>query len=191
MYNDTIEPRVWLGCLACYNSGHLVGEWMSPEDAADAEPRAIHHGEDAVRMVRDQREGYGAHDEVWVMDHEHTGREGEFGPIECQAIADAFETIGETQWSAFLAYCRTGMGWMDGDGQTDPSSFEESYAGEWDSWREYADETAEEMIACHGPRGDDDLMTRYFDYEMFARDLAFDYVTEDAPGGGVYVFRSV
>lgn len=26
-------PRVWVGCLACYNAGRLVGDWHDASDA--------------------------------------------------------------------------------------------------------------------------------------------------------------
>ena len=29
------EPRVWIGCLACYNEGRLRGDWFSAAEAAD------------------------------------------------------------------------------------------------------------------------------------------------------------
>jgi antirestriction protein len=36
-----------------------------------------------------------------------------------------------------------------------------------------------------------DDVARYFDWAAWTRDLAFDYTVEDAPGGGVFVFRNL
>jgi hypothetical protein len=33
----TEVPRAWVGCLACYNDGRLVGSWMDGEEAGDRE----------------------------------------------------------------------------------------------------------------------------------------------------------
>ena len=43
---EVVRPRVWVGCLGCYNAGRLVGRWVDAEDAADLSPedvRAIGH----------------------------------------------------------------------------------------------------------------------------------------------------
>jgi hypothetical protein len=202
-------PRVWLGCLACYNAGFLIGEWYAVEDAADLTTKELHAPHNITTDDAGNIKGaeiYGPHEELWVMDHENTGMTGEFGPLTCRAIADAFEVIGADMWPAYLAYCQTGMGSIDGDGVTDPSGFEESYAGEWDSWRAYADEQASEMIegmavkSTHGvydprekraAREAIEWLSGYFDWEGYARDLEMEYTHMPAPGGGVYVFRSV
>lgn len=62
--------------------------------------------------------------------------------------------------------------------------FDNRYIGTWFSFREYADQTADELIDDSGDAG---LMTRYFDYDMFARDLQFDYdVVELAHGVAIF-----
>ena len=30
-----VMPRVWIGCLACYNEGNLVGDWFDADVADD------------------------------------------------------------------------------------------------------------------------------------------------------------
>ena len=35
------EPRVWIGCLACYNSGQLVGHWYPATEAGDVDLDSI------------------------------------------------------------------------------------------------------------------------------------------------------
>lgn len=175
MDTTTDIPRVWLGCLACYNAGRLTGEWLDVDTAADATPEDIHHGPTT-------------HEELWVMDSEYVPMSGEFGQAACRSIADAFETIGEAQWPAFLAYADTGLGSLDSAGVTDPSGFEESYQGEWDSREDYAQELAEDLDLL--PK-DSAWPASYIDWTRAARDLFMDYADAPAPGGGIYVFRSI
>lgn len=194
---DSIEPRVWLGCLACYNGGNLVGEWMSPGEAADATPETIHKGDDLARMEKDKREGYGEHEETWVMDSEHVPVRGEFGPDTCRAIADAFEVIEEHRWAAYLAYA-------DHLGELpEPSAFEDAFSAEYESFRDYADERADEAIEVHcnaDPYAYNaakiretalEFFQQYFDYERYADSLMQEYTVVDAPGGGVFIFNNI
>lgn len=61
------------------------------------------------------------------------------------------------------------------------SNLADNFAGVYDSFREYADEQADEMIAAHGalPKS----ITNYFDYESYARDLRHDLTVVDVPSG--------
>ena len=71
------------------------------------------------------------------------------------------------------------------DGLPSVSDFEERYCGEWGSFREYAEQLADDIGLLNDVREE---IARYFDWDAWARDLMFDYTTEDAPAG-VYVFR--
>jgi len=58
---ETIStPAAWVGCLACYNDGRLVGQWIDTEELLDLDTAQIC-----------ARKDYGQqHEEFWVMDHE-------------------------------------------------------------------------------------------------------------------------
>ena len=102
--------------------------------------------------------------------------------------ADLLAEVGEIQRDAFVAFASADRYWVNGYGVPDFSSFEESYAGEWDSFRDYADDLADQI----GLMGDvPEWAQSYFDMSAWARDLAYDYTTENAPHGGVFVFRSL
>lgn len=181
-------PRVWVGCLACYNAGRLIGEWFDAEDApTDME------GEDGFntrlkdgRMVDDPTlypehfaEG---HEELWVFDHE--GFNGlltdECSPATARELAEQLEAVPEDQREAFGIY--VGAGYDAGD-------FEDAYQGEWDSLADYAQELASDF---DGARFLDQWPFTCIDWEHAARELEYDDVwTERSPDGGVYVFRSV
>ena len=62
------------------------------------------------------------------------------------------------------------------------SDFEEAYQGNWGSRQEFADDLADQIITYELP----EIAARYFDYQMFARDLFYgDYWESDG-----YIFRS-
>ena len=66
------------------------------------------------------------------------------------------------------------------------SDFEERYCGEWDSFEDYAEQLADDIGLLDGVPEE---IARYFDWDSWTRDLAFDYTTHDNPEGGVFVFR--
>lgn len=44
MTTTDTTPRVWIGCLACYNSGRLVGDWHDAIGAVDVTTADVHGG---------------------------------------------------------------------------------------------------------------------------------------------------
>lgn len=68
--------------------------------------------------------------------------------------------------------------------------FEERYAGHWESFREYAEDLADEVGLMQG--WPEEAM-RYFDWSSWTADLAHDYTVVDAPPPeyGVFVFRNL
>lgn len=165
--------RAWVGCLACYNEGRLVGEWVEAVDADTFTPC--------------QRAD---HEEWWVMDHEGLPISGECSPTEATRWAEWLSEVEEWQRGAVLAWVDLGNYFTDKDGLPILSDFDEAYCGEWDSFREYAEDLAE---SCgYLPSGDDvraNPLLSYINWDAWARDLAYDYNTAPAPAGGVYVFR--
>lgn len=85
--------------------------------------------------------------------------------------------------------------WCDQTGEAfvyeNRHDFSDAFCGEWDSFREYADELADELLDSEG-LGTESLARRHFDYDGFARDLLLggDNFTTPAEGYGVFVFRS-
>lgn len=81
-----------------------------------------------------------------------------------------------------------GQAWLDNGCDADEATFTDSYAGEWDSFREYAEDLAEGLgMLAEVP----EWAQPYFDWDKFTHDLTFDHDVLDAPGSGVYVFRAV
>lgn len=70
--------------------------------------------------------------------------------------------------------------------------FEEAYAGEWDSERAFAEDEDGGAVCLFDGLPADSVAERYFDWEMWTRDLFIsDYWSAPSPGYGVYVFRNV
>ncbi|PBB08163.1 antirestriction protein [Kocuria sp. WRN011] len=182
MATNTLDstPRVWVGCLHCYNAGRLVGEWFDAVDADEVTLTDVHRGAGGAR---------GGCEELWCFDHENLPVRGEMSPHEAAEWGGSLASVPEHQREALCAWVRSGDYVAEGTGDL-PSipDFEDRYCGEWESFREYAEELADGTGLLSGVPDD---VARYFDWSAWTRDLAFDYTVEDAPGGGVFVFRNL
>jgi antirestriction protein len=182
---STDTPNAWIGCLSCYNSGSLFGKWIEGTQAADLEAAGLAKVQTvgdytAPRCVR----CFG--DEFAVLDHEnyHGFIKGECSTVEAQEAAELIESIQRegieiAAAGAWISF--TGQAW-------NLDSFQDSYQGERDSFQDYAEELAREL---HGEQLD---AARWpfscINWEHAARELSYDYHTEEAPGGGVFIFRN-
>lgn len=189
--SDSETPRVWVGCLACYNGGNLIGQWF---DAAAA-PAEMDEFNTAlqIRVQSVQGEGWAAehltdaHEELWVFDHENFhGLIGECSPMEAQAVAETLEESGNP--AAYAAFASHEGGVEYGTVER----FEEAFCGEWDTEAGYAQELAEELT----PNGRDLFSTwptNCIDWEHAWRELDYggDNYAVDIPGGGVWIFRNI
>lgn len=182
------DIRVWVGCLACYNAGRLIGEWVDATEAADSASDAA--WAEAVHGGVASDEPLSSHEEWWVMDIDdpHGLITKECSPDEAQRIAEWVELVEEEghDIDAVRAY---------GEAFSIPfgpdlvlADFEESYAGHWDSREDYAQQFAEDIGAVDP---DASWPNSYIDWERAARDLFLDYYDEPASGGGIHVFRSI
>lgn len=85
--------KVWVGCLACYNEGRLVGEWFdaidAPQDMEDwgeAMPATAPVGKHSAHVK------YG-HEELWCFDIENSPVSGEMSPMDAQIYAGLIEDL--------------------------------------------------------------------------------------------------
>ena len=183
MTEESTGFEVWIGCLACYNAGNLRGQWYPASEAGEVTPNELHNGPG----WRGVTEPAHPHEELWVMDTDNApaGYNREMSPSEAQEVADRLAELGDGG-PAYFAYADA----LGGD-LPDVEEFRDAYEGTFETFRDYADELADELTSVS--KDADDLLSRYFDYAAFARDLLLggDYFTEPAPEGGVYVFRSI
>ena len=170
-------PRVWIGCLACYNSGYLVGEWFDAATADEVTTYDIHGAHSRAD----------SHDELWCFDHENIPVRGELDPLAAAAWGRVYTEVGPEHWPALCAWVESGDYVAEGTGDLPSiSDFEGRYCGAWENFEDYARELADDIGLLAGTPEE---IARYFDWRAWSRDLAFDYSTHDNPEGGVFVFR--
>ncbi|XBH22245.1 antirestriction protein ArdA [Jonesiaceae bacterium BS-20] len=174
-------PRAWIGCLHCYNDGRLVGEWFDAEDADTITLADVHGGPGRVR------EGC---EELWVMDHENIPVDGEMSPHAAAAWARVILVVPEHQRGALCAWVTSGSYVSEGTGDLPSvSDFEERFCGTWGSFRDFAENLADEidLIPSNAP----EELERYFNWDSWTRDLEHDYTVVRADSLSVYVFRDL
>ncbi len=171
-------PRAWIGCLACYNSGYLVGHWFDAATANEVTLADVHEGSglDCAEC-----------EELWVFDHENLPVRGELDPLAAAAWGRCLAEVDEHLRPALCAWVESGDYVAEGTGDLPSvSDFEERYCGAWENFREYAENLADDIgLLADVP----EEIARYFDWQAWSRDLAMDYSTYDDPEGGVFVFR--
>lgn len=176
------EPamQVWIGCMSCCNSGRLVGAWYDAISADEVTLADVHRGFGGGRA---------GCEELWCFDLDGMPVHREMSPAEAAEWGRVVEQVDEHLRPALIAWVRSGDYVAEGTGDLPSvSDFEERFAGEWGSFREYAENLAEEIGLL---RDVAEEVVRYFNWKSWTRDLAFDYTVEDAPGSGVFVFRSL
>ena len=121
------------------------------------------------------------------MDHENIPVRHEMGPHEAAEWGRAVASVPEHERPALCAWVESGDYIMAGTGGIPSlSDFEERYAGHWNSFREYAENLAEDIGLLNDAP---ETLASYFNWEAWTRDLTMDFTTTRAEGGGVYVFR--
>lgn len=184
MTTTTTTPRVWIGCLAAYNSGDLHGKWVDASDLDELERGRV----EVIRTSPVWKRGEHAEEHA-VMDYDGFGdlpaALGEWPDFKTlAATAQGIEQNG----AAFIAYIETCEPTLDAD---IADGFEDAYRGEWDSERDYAEEEIGELGFAGVEQIPDSLLS-YLDMEKIVRDI-FRHGTlrsHDNPDGGVYVFET-
>lgn len=124
------DYKVWVGCLACYNAGTLVGAWFAadecPQDEDEFADMVPEH--DKVRDARDPN----PHEEIWVFDHENSPVDGEYGPVTAHEYAELLESISDPEaWQA----------WRDGNSSLfnadNVQSFSDQFRGRFEEPADY------------------------------------------------------
>lgn len=123
--------------------------------------------------------------EEWAI-HDFEGLPSSFGEY-CglQAVADYVALCDEVSHidSDDMAAIVADFGTVDAA----RNALSDSFCGVYPAFKDYADETADEMLAGHD--GLPDIVSRYFDYDAWARDLRHDMNPVDVPSG-VAVFHA-
>ena len=163
--------KIYVASLEAYNSGRMVGDWLTPSDYLSFEKF-----NNAIQVATEYA------DEVAVHDYEGINLNNEYPDFEelyyfCQAVEDSW--LDE---EVILAYAEDTGDELDNELI---ANAENRYVGTFSSFQEYADEWADEQL-----RNIDDFLKNYFDYESHARDLEYDYMVCDVSDYNVAVFSN-
>lgn len=172
------KPQIWVGCLACYNDGRLVGDWFDAIDGDDITPEDVHNG--VSTPVGE------AHDELWCFDHDCMPMSGEIAPSDAVAWGERYAELDDGDWWPYLRWCRDVL-----DEVTTPPDAEEfriAWRGEWPDFNDFAWQEFQELGVTDGMTEDQE---RYFDFEKWASDHEMDfYVHPAARSGYVWIYNA-
>ena len=163
--------KIYVASLEAYNSGRMVGDWVTPSDYLSFEKF-----NNAIQVATEYA------DEVAVHDYDGINLNNEYPDFEefyyfCHALKDSW--LDE---EIILAYAEDTGDELDNELI---ANAENSYVGTYSSFQEYADQWADEQL-----QDTDDFLKNYFDYESHARDLEYDYMVCDVSDYNVAVFSN-
>jgi antirestriction protein len=168
---EKLEPRIYVACLAAYNSGRLHGAWIAVEDDAKAVREAV-----AAMLAASPVAGA---EEYAIHDHE------DFGGIEVREYADLDHLV---EIAGFLRE-RGHLGALvlehfSGDLEAATSALDEQYRGLFASLADSFQELTEETTVIP------DALRLYIDWEAMARDarLGGEVFTVETGHDEVHVF---
>lgn len=164
---------VYVGTYKKYNEGSLFGMWIDLERVSDAEEffevcDKLHEDEQFPEFMFQDYQGFP--EELY---HESMSVE------DVEKIL-AFVALDDDDREMLEAFCE-----CYGGDATDADNIEdvrERCMGQFDTFQDFADQCAEEELACMNAP---EFCTRYFDYEAYARDLKYDFSVSD----NGYIFR--
>ena len=140
MSESTNTPKIWYGCLQCYNEGHLRGEWFDAIEDRQAISEYVKAHQARYSSI------YGIHEEWEIFDREHISEKL------ASAILFANDDIHE-EWVELLDNHDMGkvsayLDWSNDDLNTfSPweigQRITETHKGEYETLLAYAEENAE------------------------------------------------
>lgn len=148
---NSLEPKIYVACLAAYNAGYLHGDWITANQPKEDVQNAINQMLSKSPIARA---------EEWAI-HDYE----DFGSIHLEEYTD-LETISEMAeiieehgdlGAELIAY--------HGNCPDLAKSALDGYCGEYDSEKDYAQQL---MNDCYEVP---EYLQYYIDYDKFARDL--------------------
>lgn len=167
------NPRIYVACLAAYNSGYLHGAWIDADQDADE----IRDGIAAMlaRSPVEDAEEYAIHD--------YEGFEGvsisEYAGIDTVARMGAFIAEHGALGASLLEQ-------FGGDVDQAESTLEDCYHGQFASLADYMEEMTTESVTIP------EALRYYVDWDAMARDaeMGSDLFTIETAQGEVHVFSN-
>ena len=163
--------KIYVACLAAYNNGILHGQWIEASSDVDE----LQKGVDKVLQSSPAPDA----EEYAIHDYDDFPNLGEYPGLE--RIAEVTEMIEFDEFD--VATVKAVIAYAD-DIDSAQKMLDDNH-GVHDSFQEYADELADEMIAAHIPYCENtrQFFYNFFDYEKYARDIKHNYTVIDVPDG--------
>jgi len=169
MSKKVSEIRIYVACLAAYNSGILHGAWIDATQGIDSIEKDV----EAMLKASPVEDA-----EEWAI-HDYEGFSGaslsEYSSFETVVeLADFINEVGELG-GELVAYF--------GSVESAQESYNDHYAGEYSSVADFAQQITEETSNI--PKN----LEYYIDYERMARDLEInDVLALEINSGEVHIF---
>tara|TARA_R100001460_G_scaffold103361_1_gene148479 strand:+ start:31 stop:627 length:597 start_codon:yes stop_codon:yes gene_type:complete len=159
---------VYFANLSAYNSGRLIGKFVYP--------LLYDSFEDFVEAIKEAtKDGTEYADEVAVHDYDNFPNMGEYPDHE--SIYNLAHAIDESHLDdeVLIKYFKDYYSSNIEELADHISDIENAYIGEYDNFRDFADERAEEEILNIINRDAQQFVFNNFDYDGYARDLEHDF----------------
>ncbi len=185
----TAPFRAWIGCLASYNAGRLIGDWFDVSTEAD---------DNAANIAATLAKGAPGAEEYFIADYEGPSAVvrllGEYASAQDLATVATFLWSGEglgvdAQTIAGIYIDQASPQRVaDLDGVDLADFWSDHFAGEGDTLKDWC-ETYLDDVGFFEDVAEDHPLRQYFDFEAYASDmrLSGDVFTVDNPDGGLLV----
>lgn len=183
MSNAQIETElkthgVYFANLEAYNNGRMVGGWLYPlaYDTFDSFYIAI---KEVTRNA----------DEVAVHDYDDFPNMGEYPDHE--SIYNLAHALDNSYLNneIIIKYFNDYYGYDLEELEENIQDIEDAYINQYDNFREFSDELADETIECIVNKDAQQFVFNNFDYEGYARDLEHSYNVIDLNNYQVAIFH--
>ena len=167
---NTRKPQIYVACLAAYNGGFLHGEWLTPKKDKE---------ELLEQIDKVLKSSPIPNAEEWAIhDYNEFPNLGEYPSID--NIVKVQEAIDEHGIAIV-------NGFIENWSIEDLEHIEDAYYGEYDSFKDFAGQLAEDTI--EGLSDNNSTLARYFDWEAWERDLSHDYHEASGDNGTSIIFN--
>jgi len=172
------RPRVWVACLASYNSGILHGEWITVPDTVEEMQEEI----DRILETSSEpfADEWAFHDSQYFGPFDFTEYEG------LEMLVKKANIINQTDdIRALTAWDSSSIDFEKMDAEEIIEKFQDEFLGVYDSEEDFS---CGHIQDCHEIP---DYLESYIDYSKFWRDLTYDgYYSAYAPSMKFYIFRN-
>jgi len=167
---DEVEKsKIYIACLSSYNSGILHGAWIEPK--ADKDELEAQIAEMLKTSPSPDAEEYAVHD------YDNFPDLGEYPDLEkVIEVVEAIKLHGVTAVKGFIDH------WS----LEDLEHFEDAFHGTFNSFKEFAEDYAEDCILVDCP----EHIKNYIDYEQIEQELSFSYMECEAENYKVHIFNT-